>query len=298
MLKEIINLDLISATIRMSTPFLFAALGGAFIWAAGKWNIALEGSMLMGSFFAVAGGLWSKSLGVGLLASCFSGMIIALLVGFMIIWLKTDPIVVGIGGNLVSWGITVFVLEEIFKLRGGLFIKDIPFFEPINIPFIDKIPVINNIFSRHTLLIYTGWIICIISWIILFRTPLGLKIRSIGENEEAARTAGINVEITQFLCFLFSGILAGIGGAYLSIAQLGGIWSENMTAGRGFIAICAIVFGRNDPKWILLACLLFGFADAIGIRLQILQWQPQFVLMIPYILTILILFLSTRERTL
>ncbi len=298
MLREITYLDLVSATIRMSTPFLFAALGGAFIWAAGKWNVALEGSMLMGSFFAVAVGLWAKSLWVGVLASCLSGILIALLVGFMIIWLKTDPIVVGIGGNLVGWGITVFVLEEIFNLRGGLFVKDIPFFKPINIPVISNIPIISRILSGHTLLIYLSWLICVLSWITLFRTPLGLKIRSIGENEDAARTAGINVELIQFSCFLFSGLLAGLGGAYLSVAQLEGVWSENMTAGRGFIAICAIVFGRNDPKWIFLACLLFGFADAIGIRLQILQWQPQFVLMIPYLLTILVLYLSTRERAL
>jgi len=296
MIEKIFGLGLISASIRMATPILLAALGGTFIFSAGVWNIALEGSMLMGSFFAVMMSYLSQYLFIGFLSAGIAGMVLALLLAFLIIKIKTDAIVVGIGGNILAWGITVFVLEEVFNMHGAFTVKEVLSFNKIQISIIDEIPVISQILSGHTFPVYLSWVLCFICWLILYKTPLGLKIRAIGANEEAAKTVGIQVERIQILSFLVSGFLAGLGGAYLSIGYLQAFWGENMTAGRGFIALCALAFGKNNPSLVLIACLLFGFADAIGIRFQVMQWQPSFVLMIPYIITIFILWLSSRER--
>lgn len=298
MLGSILSVDLISSSIRMATPLLFAALGGAFVGSTGIVNIALEGCMLIGSFFAVLVGYWCQSLALGLLASGISGMLLSAILAYLIIYLKTEPIVVGIGGNLLAWGITVFILEEFLHMRGSFTGGPVPYFSPIEIAFVRTVPVLGKILSGHTVMVYLAWVLTGAAWLILFKTPLGLRMRAIGESEATAISVGVNVERVRVVSFLVSGFLSGLGGAYLSTANLHGIWSENMTVGRGFIALCAVSFGRNDPKWILLACLLFGFADALGIRFQVLQWQPEFVLMIPYLFTIVVLWLSTKTRVL
>ncbi len=297
-MSEILNIELFSAAVRMGVPLLFAALGATFISSCGMINIAIEGSMLIGTFIAVVFGFISKSLAVGFISAGIGGMLLALIIGILIVKLKGDSIVVGIGGNLLAWGITVFILEEIFSMKGSFTNGPVPSFVSINIPIIENIPVINTLLSGYTLPVYLSILMVIIAWVVLYNTPFGLIIRGTGANSEAVRAAGINTDRVQLISFTISGFLAGLGGACLSIANLQGFWTENMTAGRGYIALCAAAFGRNNPKFVVLACLLFGLADAIGIRFQVLQWEPSFVLMIPYIVTISMLWASSKKEVL
>lgn len=292
------NLELIAATIRMATPLLFAALGVIFISSSGVINISIEGSMLIGTFAAVVIGYLSQSLFIGVLAAGIGGMLLALILSYLIIYLKGDSIVVGIGGNLFAWGITVFILEELLHMRGAFTGDPVPFFNKIKIPGISSIPVLNVIASNHTLMVYIVVISVIVTWLIMYKTPIGLIIRSTGENAEAVQSIGVDTNKVKLLCFLGSGFLAGLGGACLSVSNLQGFWSENMTNGRGYIALCAAAFGKNNPKFVVLACILFGFADAIGFRFQVFQWEPSFVLMIPYIVTILMLWASSKRQIL
>lgn len=291
-------MELIAATIRIGTPLLFAALGVIFISSAGVINISIEGSMLIGTFLAVVIGYFSQSLFVGVIAAGIGGMILALFLSYLIIYLKGDSIVVGIGGNIFAWGITVFMLEEMLNMRGRFTAEPVPFFKELEIPLIKSLPVVNRILSDQTLLIYLAILLVVIVWLIIYKTPIGLIIRATGENEEAVRSIGVDTKKVKMMCFLASGFLAGLAGACLSVSNLQGSWSENMTNGRGYIALCAAAFGRNHPKRVAFACLLFGFAEAIGIRFQILKWEPSFVLMIPYIVTILMLWASSKRQVL
>lgn len=292
------NLELLASAVRMGTPLLFAALGATLISSSGKINIAIEGSMLMGTFAAVVFGFYSKSLAVGFVSAGFAGMVLGLIVGLLIVRLKGDDVVVGIGGNLFAWGLTVFILEEILHMRGSFTGSPVPFFTSLDIPILKNIPVVKTIVSGYTLPVYLSIVATFIVWVLMYKTPAGLIIRGTGSNSEAIESVGVKSGRVQITTFALSGFLAGLGGACLSIANLQGFWTENMTTGRGYIALCAAAFGRNNPKFVLLACLLFGLADAIGIRFQVLQWEPSFVLMIPYIVTIIMLWISSRREVL
>jgi len=296
MMSSFIDIGVFSASIRMAAPLLFAALGTSFISSVGVFNIAIEGSMLIGTFAAVVIGYFTHSAVLAFLAAGLGGMLLALMLAFFIVRLHGDAIVVGIGGNTFAWGITVFILEEVFRMRGSFSGDGVPFFPAIKIPLLDSVPVLKDIVSGYTLPVYFAFILAFLVWVFLYRTPAGLIIRSIGKNAEAVRSIGADVDRIRIACFAASGFFAGLGGACLSIANLQGFWSENMTVGRGYIAICAAAFGRNNPKFVLLACLIFGFAEAIGIRFQVLRLEPSFVLMIPYIVTIAMLVLSSRRE--
>ncbi|MGA2479114.1 MAG: ABC transporter permease [Spirochaetia bacterium] len=296
-MNNFLDLGLISAAVRIGAPLLFAALGTVFVSSAGVMNISIEGSMLVGTFTAVVIGYLTQSVLLGFLAAGVAGLLLAAAPSLLIVKLRGDPIVVGLGGNLLAWGITVFLLEEVLHMRGTFTGSPVPFFKPLSIPGVNLVPVLKELLSGYTTPIYLSVIVALLIGVVLYKTPSGLIIRSTGANSEAVRAIGTDVPSIQIACFLLSGFLAGLGGACLSVANLQGFWSENMTNGRGYIALCAAAFGRNNPKLVMLACFLFGLAEAIGIRTQVFHLPPAFVLMIPYILTIVMLTVSTkRER--
>jgi ABC-type uncharacterized transport system permease subunit len=295
-MNSFLDIGIVTASIRMGAPLLFAALGTVFISSAGVYNIAIEGSMLIGTFVAVVAGYLTHSVFFGFVAAGLGGMLLGIMLAFFIVRFRGDAIVVGIGGNIFAWGITVFLLEEVFHMRGSFSGEGVPSFPSIRIPLLDSIPVLREIVSGYSLPVYLAFFFAILVWVVLYKTPVGLVIRATGKNSEAVRSIGTNVERIQIVCFALSGFFAGLGGACLSIANLQGLWSENMTVGRGYIAICAAAFGRNNPILVILACLVFGFAEAIGIRFQVLQLEPSFVLMIPYVVTIVMLVLSSRRE--
>lgn len=275
-MAEIFTIALIWSTIRLSTPLILAALGGLFSERSGVINIALEGMMLAGAFTAAAVTYAVGNPFVGLFAGMMAGMLIAAIHAVACIRYKADQVVTGTAINILMIGMPAFLSGAFFLSSGST----------------PQIP-------REHLIPWTPIVMALVlvplSWYVLYKTPFGLRLRSVGENPEAADAAGVPVARMRYAGVLLSGVLAGIGGAYLSIGQ-SSLFTRNMTSGRGFIALAALIFGKWRPVQTLLACLLFGFTEAISIQMQGVVKLPsgedipvQFIQMVPYVLTIVVL---------
>lgn len=275
-MTEILNIALLWSTIRLSTPLILAALGGLFSERSGVINIALEGMMLAGAFTAAAVTYATGSPLVGLAAGMLAGMLIAGVHALACIQYKADQVVTGTAINILMLGLPAFLSGAFFLSSGST-------------PQIPKEQLIP------TLPIVIAFALVPITWYVLYKTPFGLRLRSVGENPEAADAAGVPVARMRYAGVLLSGLLAGIGGAYLSIGQ-SSLFTRNMTSGRGFIALAALIFGKWRPVQTLLACLLFGLTEAVSIQMQGVVKLPsgddipvQFIQMVPYVLTIIVL---------
>lgn len=275
-MAEIFTIALVWSTIRLSTPLILAALGGLFSERSGVINIALEGMMLAGAFTAAAVTYAVGNPFVGLAAGMLAGMLIASVHAVACIQYKADQVVSGTAINILMLGLPAFLSGAFFLSSGST-------------------PQI----SKDHLIPWTPIVMALVlvplSWYVLYKTPFGLRLRSVGENPEAADAAGVPVARMRYAGVLLSGLLAGIGGAYLSIGQ-SSLFTRNMTSGRGFIALAALIFGKWRPFQTLLACLLFGFTEAISIQMQGVVKLPsgddipvQFIQMVPYVLTIVVL---------
>lgn len=296
-MENLIDAGIFSSSIRIMTPILLAALGGILCARASVFNIALEGFMLNGCFFAI---LVVDKIGhpwVGLLGGILSGVLISLIYGVLVVKYNADAIVVGVGINLLALGLTTYLLKAIYGVSGVFRPTAMEALPNIEIPIIKDIPYLGEILSGHTPMIYFSFIMVIVTFIILFKTPFGLLIRSAGENPETVRTAGISPKLVQLLTIIWSGALCGLAGAHLSTGYVFE-FSENMTQGRGFTAFTAIVFGGSHPVWAMLASFLFGFADALGYRLQLqnVGIPPKIIQMFPYLLAIIVLTISSILR--
>jgi len=283
-MKDILTLSLLWSTIRLATPLILAALGGMFSERSGVINIALEGKMLAGAFTAAAVtyaadaklGMGNASPWIGLLAAIFAGLLIAWIYAVACIRFKADQVVSGAAINILMFGMPGFLSGAFFLSSGST----------------PQLP-------KEHLIPWTPIVIAFamvaVSWYVMYRTPFGLRLRSVGEKPEAADAAGVSVNRIRYSGVLIAGVLAGIGGAYLSIGQ-SSLFTRNMTAGRGFIALAALIFGKWRPIQTMLACLLFGFTEAISIQMQGAVKLPsgedipvQFIQMVPYVLTIIVL---------
>jgi simple sugar transport system permease protein len=265
-----ILISLILATIRQAAPILITAIGGMFSEITGVVNIGLEGMMLMGAFTAAVGSYYTGNPYIGILSGMFAGGLMALIHAVLSIKYKGDQTVSGVAINLFAAGFTVFMLRVLFNQAG-------------NTPPVPKAPAVMGI-SVIVILIY---IIALCSHFFLYKTVTGLRMRAVGEHPLAADTVGINVLKIRYFGVIMSGMFAGLGGAYLSIGALSQ-FTKGMSAGRGFIALAALVFGKWSPKGVICASLLFGFADALQTLIQqyVKIIPPQFIQMIPYLLTI------------
>jgi ABC-type uncharacterized transport system permease subunit len=275
-MAEIFTIALIWSTVRQATPLILAALGGMFSERSGVINIALEGMMLAGAFTAAAVTYATGSPYVGLLAGMMAGMLIAAIHAVACIQYQADQVVTGTAINILMLGMPAFLSGAFFLSSGST-------------------PQIPKEHLVPWLPIIIALVMVPLSWYILYKTPFGLRLRSVGENPEAADAAGVRVARMRYAGVLLSGVLAGLGGAYLSIGQ-SSLFTRNMTSGRGFIALAALIFGKWRPFQTLLACLLFGLTDAIATQMQGVVKLPsgddipvQFVYMVPYILTIVVL---------
>ncbi|HST52068.1 MAG TPA: ABC transporter permease [Pyrinomonadaceae bacterium] len=273
-MNEILNLNLLFSAIRLATPLILAALGGMFSERSGVINIALEGLMLAGAFTAASITFYAGSPWVGLIAAILAGALIAMLHAVACIKFKADQVVSGTAINILLTGVPALLSGAFFLSSGST----------------PQIP-------KENLIPYTPIVIAFalvpLTWYVLNRTPFGLRLRAVGENPEAADAAGVSVTRMRYTAVLLSGALAGIGGAYLSIGQ-SSLFTRNMTSGRGFIALAALIFGKWRPFQTMLACLLFGFTEAIAIQLQGVRFggeeiPNQFIQIIPYVLTIVVL---------
>ncbi len=286
-LLRVINVGLFAAAIRMATPIVYASLGGIFSERVGVINIGLEGMMLASAFTGVTVSHYTRNPWLGVLAAVLMGGLIALFHAVLTVKFAGNQIVSGTGINIFAMGFTAYMSQVIWGSRGAS--DSVPGIEDVSIPLLVDIPVLGEIFGTHSPLVYVMVLVTVLSYVVLFRTPLGLRIRAVGEHPTAAETAGINVFRIKYLCVTVSGMLAGLGGAFLSLSHLN-LFARGMTGGRGFIAMAAMIFGKWMPFGAFGASLLFGLADALQMRLQALGILPsQIILTIPYLLTVAVL---------
>ena len=283
----VVNSGLFAATLVYATPLAYAALGGIFSERSGVVNIGLEGMMLTGAFFGIWGTVWSGHWEVGLVVAMVAGAVVALVHAVFSIHLRADQIVTGTAINFLALGITGYAFIDIYGSNGTPpSIDSVP---NVNLPGVDSIPGIGGVFGSLNLMIWIVFALLILTEVILFRTPIGLRIRSVGEHPRAADTVGIPVYRVRYVCVILSGILAALGGAYLSVGFVGS-FGQNMTAGRGFIALAAVIFGKWRPYGAFGACLLFGFANGLADRLQsVAGVSPNLLATLPYVLTLIAL---------
>jgi general nucleoside transport system permease protein len=267
---DIFKLALLASMVRLATPLLLAALGGLYSERSGVINIGLEGFLLAGAFTAAAVTHFAGSPWVGLAAAIAAGVAVACVHAFACIRCKADQVVSGTAINILFLGLPALLSGAFFEATGAT-------------PQIPKGQLLP------TVPIVLAFALVPVTWYVLNRTPFGLRLRAVGENPEAADTAGVGVERIRYAAVLLSGALAAIGGAYLSIGQ-SSLFTRNMSAGRGFIALAALIFGKWRPVQTMFACLFFGLAEAVSIQMQGVARIPvEFIQMIPYVLTLVVL---------
>lgn len=293
--------QILDSTIRLATPLLLACLAGLFSERAGVFDIGLEAKMLVAAFFSAAVAASTGSVWLGLCAGVAASMVFALIHGIASITFRGDQLISGVALNFLASGMTVLIARDWFNQGGRTpALIDGGRFQEITLPFADAlagVPVIGPIYadmlSGHTILVYVALLAVPATWYILFRTRFGLRLRAVGENPAAVDTAGISVVRLRYSAVLIAGVLCGLAGAYLSTGLAAG-FVKDMTAGRGFIALAALIFAKWRPWYALGACLLFGFLDAIGNRYQTIELLGvgvpiQLMQALPYILTVVIL---------
>lgn len=277
---------LLASTIRNATPLIFAALGGMFSERSGVVNIGLEGLMLISAFAGVVGAFLSGSSLVGLGFGLAAGLLFALIHALMCITFEADQIISGTAINLLALGGTGFLMVLIFGSGGTS--PRVSGFKEVAIPLLSDIPLIGPALFNQSLLVYLMYVLIPITWFVVFRTPFGLRLRATGEVPEAVDTAGVSVARMRYYGVALSGLLAALGGVYLSMGILSA-FTENMTVGRGFIALAALIFGRWNPIGAAGAALLFGFGLALSFQVPQEAVPIEFIQMLPYILTIVAL---------
>jgi simple sugar transport system permease protein len=276
---------LFASMLRFATPLLFAALGGMISERSGVVNIGLEGMMLMGAFFGIMGADKLDSWILGLLVGILSGGAMALLHALWSIHFRADQIISGFAINFLALGLTGYLFIDVYGQEGTP--TDIPSIPNVHLAFLDDVPFFGDVFGNLNLMIWIALLLVPLSWLVLFRTPLGLRVRAVGEHPRAADTVGIDVYRIRYGAVIVSGMLAAAGGAFLSIGFVGS-FNENMTAGRGFIALAAVIFGNWRPFGAAAACLLFGFSSALAQRLPEYSGSAAVLFQaLPYVLTLI-----------
>ncbi len=287
-LGTLFSLRTIDSALRLATPIALAAMGGTFSERAGIINIGLEGMLLASAFAGVLGSFLTGSALVGVLLAVVAGALTAAVFSFFTVELKANHVVAGVGVNILALGLTTWLMQVIWGSRGTS--PDVNGVPTIRIPGLERVPVLGELFGETSPFLYVMLLLVGGAWVLLFKTPFGLRIRMTGEHPEAADTLGINVRFVKHFSVILGGAVTGVGGAYLSLGHLS--WfSMNMSAGRGYMALAANIFGQWNPIGGLGASFLFSFADAVQIRLQGVDMAlpHNLIQMLPYVLTIVVL---------
>lgn len=293
-LQNIFNYSLIHATIRASTPILYATLAAVITQQADILNVGIEGIMLTSAFTAVSVSYFTGSWLLAVLAAMLVGLAVAGIIGIAHLKYKGDVFAVGMTVNILALALTRFFLNYIFQTNGNFYSeKIVPI--PKNISIFVNNEILDSIFNNYFLFEIIEIALVFSLWYLLFRTIWGLRLRSVGAFPLAAETAGINAFRKKMEVILYSGLIGGLGGAHLSLGY-STMFVENMTNGRGFMGVAAMYFGQANPVIAWLGTLLFGLADSVGSRLQAYGIAPQFILMIPYITTVLVLAISLSRK--
>jgi len=286
---ELFDSSFFASAIRSLSPILLAALGGALCSRVGIFNVGLEGLILAGAFSAIVGNYYSGSVLVAVLIGAAGSVIVSLLFGVVTIRFKANPIVAGIAINFLVLGLTTFGLRAVFDVKGAFYDKNMEGLPKLNLPFIEDLPIVGKLVSGHSPIVYIAFLAAVLLYIFFYRTVLGFRVLAVGKNEAAAKSLGLKVTALQYGAIIGCGILCGLAGAQLSLGQVT-MFSEGMTAGRGFIALVAMMLGQAHPFGIVGSSLLFGLMDALAIRLQGFSMPTQFTAMLPYVITIIAMF--------
>jgi simple sugar transport system permease protein len=286
---------LLSAAIRMATPLMYAGLGEIYLERAGILNIGLEAVMLNGAFWGYAFTYETGSLFLGVIGGMIGGCVVSAIHAFFSVHLKKNQSISGIALNIFFLGLTSFFFKILFGFQRQPYIST---FNQVKVPGLSDIPVIGNALFNQDIIVYVGYLLIIISGFLLNQTMWGISLTSIGENPRAADTVGIGVSRMQYFAAFINGSLGGIGGAYLTIVQLG-VYAENITSGRGYMALAAVILGRRQPLGVFFASLFFGAADALQVRLQAvgIPLPSQLLTMLPHLLTIITLVVMMKRST-
>jgi simple sugar transport system permease protein len=292
LLGSIFTASVFASMIRLATPYLFASLGETLGQRSGVLNLGLDGMMLMGAFFAFYTVFVTGNLILGLIAAMIVGGLMGLAMGFISVTLKAEQGISGIGIFLFGLGMS----ELLFQLWIGT-PKTVSGFPDVYIPFLSDIPIIGQIFFRHHILVYVAFALVPILTFVLNRTNFGLMIRAVGQNPEAADAMGVSVARVRYTTLIIGGILGGLAGASLSIAQLN-VFQQNLTAGQGFIAVALVYFGGWRPSRVMLGALLFSFVNALQLQISVIgvDIPTEFAVMAPYVITLIALIFASKRR--
>ncbi len=296
LLKSIFSANFVFATFRVMTPILYPAIGVAISALSGSINIALEGIMLVAALTGVLISAFTGSLWLALIFGLLAGIGMAALLGYFHLNLKADIIIAAIALNMFASGFTVFLMYLFAHDKGTTSSLKSLVFPSVKIPLIDKIPIIGKMFSGLNILTYFALISVIAFYYLIYKTPLGLRIRAVGQNPDAAESVGVNVKKVKMYSLLLSGFFGALGGLYLSMGYVS--WfSRDMTAGRGFIAIAAASIGGNLPLGTFFGSLLFGVVNTLAIFLATLKVPSELIQMIPYVTTVLVLAIYAIQKS-
>jgi simple sugar transport system permease protein len=272
------------------TPILLAATGGLFTELAGFLNICLEGLLLAGAFSAIATASYTGSFVLGLLASILASLLLSALMAFSTLKLRSNVFITGLAVNLLAAGLTVVLSHYFFNTKGVIIFQSDKSIPIVNIPFVKHITVIGELFSGHSVYVYASWLLLVISWIAIYKTAFGYRLRACANHSMALASLGLMPDTYRYAAFLVSGLFCGIGGSFLSLNL--GAFVPNMTAGKGWIALVVIFLGARKPHGLLAAAFVFGLADALSNYAQGLRNIPSdFILAMPYLLTLLAIVL-------
>ena len=290
LMSMVLTEDFLFSIIRITAPILFAALGAVVAEKAGVTNIGLEGTMMISALLGMLVSYWTQSWVLGVLAAIVVGILLGLMMGFFYLKLKTDIILAGIAVNMLGGGGTIFLLYMFTGMRGntGALSSANILIPTINIPLIDRIPFVGKVLSGHSIFVYVTWLLVFLMWLFVYRTPRGLWIRASGESPETLRTVGKNPERMKWIASILCGVFCGLAGAHLSLGYLNGSFVEGMSASRGYIAFACVIFAAANPPRAYIAALMFGFFDALGLRLQSYV-NSDLTGTIPYLITIIMM---------
>ncbi|MFP3914602.1 MAG: ABC transporter permease [Actinomycetota bacterium] len=294
MLEQLVDASLWASVTRALIPVLLAAVGGMICERAGVFQISLEGMILVGAFAAVAVAHVSGTAAVGAAAAALAAVALSLLLAFGAVSRNGNAIVLGVAINILAAGLTSFLLPQLFGVRGSFQPEGDVRIASLAIPGLSDIPFLGEVLFDLSILGYAALLLVPGVWLFLFRTQLGLRLRGVGERPLAAETLGVSPDLYKYMAVMASGVLAGLAGAQLSLGNVG-VFAENMSSGRGWIAVVAVLLGRAHPFGVLAASLLFGFAEAFGFRLQGQGLPVQITDALPFVVTLAALVIA-RER--
>lgn len=285
--------ELLRASIRLSTPLLLAALGGAYMQVAGVPNVGMEGMMLLAALVGYIVSFTTGSWVFGLLGGVLAAVIVGIVYAYFVLKLKADIFAVGITLNIMMGGVTAYIIRRYYNQQSVLTSPDIKLLPNLSFSFLEDNPLLNSLLNNYSILIPIAFLLVIVTYLIFYKTPFGFWLRATGSNPLAVSASGKSIQRLQFTSFIISAVFCGLAGVHLSMGYLG-IFALTVVSGRGFIALAIVLFGGGNPITVLIASLIFGLADAASLRIPTEIIAPQFPQMLPYIITILAIALMSR----